>query len=180
MDFVTVLLIAAALGADAFSLSVGLGMGGITRRQILVMSTAVLLFHIAMPLAGVYAGELFGAFAGRTASIAGALVLLYLGIKMLYGALKNDELEGPNILLTNTAGIVFLSGSVSLDALSVGFSLGTQNLALGQAVLIMGPVAGLMTVAGFLLGQQVGGWIGEKAVILGGAILIFIGIKLLL
>lgn len=73
-----------------------------------------------------------------------------------------------------------MSGSVSLDALSVGFSLGTQNLALGQAVLIMGPVAGLMTMAGFLLGQQVGGWIGEKAVILGGAILIFIGIKLLL
>lgn len=178
MSLLTIILVAVALGADAFSLSIGLGMGGITRRQAFVMTVTVLLFHIFMPLVGVYAGGLVGNLLGRAASIAGALVLLYLGFKMLYGALKKDEPEGPNVLLANTMGIVFLAGSVSMDALSVGFTLGTQRAALGTAVFIIGIIAGIMTLAGLQFGQKVGNWVGEKAVMLGGVILVGIGVRL--
>ncbi len=178
MTLTTILLIAVALGTDAFSLCIGLGMGGVTPKQIAIMTGTVLLFHIGMPLLGVYAGEIFGSVVGHVASYAGALVLLYLGIKMIYGSLKKNVEEGPNVLLTNTVGVVFLAGSVSMDALSVGFTLGTQHVALGQAALIIGLIAGLMTLGGLLLGQKVGGWIGEKAVIIGGLILLVIGVRL--
>lgn len=178
MSLLTIILVAIALGADAFSLSIGLGMGGITKGQIYIMSATVLVFHIVMPVVGVYAGGLVGTLVGRAASIAGALVLLYLGFKMLYGAFKQEEQEGPNVLLANTMGIIFLAGSVSMDALSVGFSLGTQRSSLGMAPLIIGVVAGMMTLTGLLFGQRVGNWVGEKAVILGGVILVGIGIRL--
>ena len=72
-----------------------------------------------------------------------------------------------------------LAGSVSMDALSVGFSLGTFKANLGTTVLVMGIVSGVMTAAGFLFGRQLGSWLGTKAQALGGVVLLIIGVRLL-
>ncbi|MFZ5641331.1 MAG: manganese efflux pump MntP family protein [Bacillota bacterium] len=179
MDITTIIAIAVALGTDAFSMCVGLGMAGVTRLQVIVVTLAVMGFHIVMPLTGYYAGDIFGHLLGRAANIIGALVLVYLGIRMIRGALRNESCQTTEIITANRTGLLMLAGSVSLDALSVGFTLGTQRVALGTAALVMGLVAGAMTLAGLAVGQRVGGLVGEKAVFIGGAVLIVIGIKLL-
>lgn len=180
MTAFTLLMLAIALGADAFSLSVGIGMARITYRQIAIISLTVLVFHIFMPITGFFAGEVLGSLVGRAANIIGALVLIFLGSKMLKEAFQNKEENegGPNILVMNTWGLIVLAGSVSLDALSVGFTLGTQQVNLFQAALVIGIVAGLMTASGLLFGRQIGKWLGAKAEIIGGIILIGIGIKI--
>jgi len=73
-----------------------------------------------------------------------------------------------------------LAASVSLDALSVGFSLGTIRADIFMTVMIIGIIAGLMTGMGLVLGRIMGTRLGEKAELFGGLALLLIGIKLLL
>ena len=81
-------------------------------------------------------------------------------------------------MLLNSWGLLVLGASVSMDALSVGFTLGTRQVDLLLTALVIGVVAGVMTLAGLLLGRFVGRRTGEKAVLLGGVILVAIGIRL--
>lgn len=180
MGLYTVLALALALSADAFSFSLGLGMTGVTKRQIILLSLTVLAFHIIMPLTGYYIGGVFGAFLGKAATILGALILIFLGVRMIWESLSKREENFSRFVLTSSYGIVLMGVTVSLDALSVGFTLGTQKVALGTAAAIIGVVAGVMTFVGLGFGQKVGEWIGNRAVIIGGLILIYIGVSLFL
>lgn len=179
MSLPTILLLAVALGTDAFSMCLGIGMTGVRRSQIFLISITILLFHIAMPLIGWYAGHLAGSLVGRAAGIAGALVLMYLGGRMLWDVHKCDR-EAPKVALVNTWGLLLLAASVSMDALSVGFTLGTVKANLILVAMVFGVVAGLMTFAGLLLGHVLGRWAGEKAQLAGGLILLGIGVKLII
>jgi putative Mn2+ efflux pump MntP len=84
------------------------------------------------------------------------------------------------VVLVNTGGLLVLAASVSMDALSVGFTLGTVKASLIMVALVCGVVAGLMTFAGLLLGRGLGRWAGEKAQLAGGLILLGIGVKLII
>lgn len=178
MNLTTLLLLALALGTDAFSLSIGIGMSGITIKQSVLMSATILVFHIFMPLTGYIAGEVFGTLMGKVATVIGACILIYLGLKMVIDLLKDKKEKNTAFIVANFWGLFLLAGSVSMDALSVGFSLGTRKVALGLAVLIFGVVAGLMTFTGLEFGKKIGNWIGEKSTLLGGFILVAIGVKL--
>lgn len=152
-------------------------MAGVKRRQIAIISLTVLAFHVFMPLIGWYAGGFLGAKLGRAAAIAGAALLVYLGGKMIVDVFRAGE-DGPKFVITNTGGLLLLSASVSLDALSVGFTLGTQQVSMFLAAGVIGIVAGIMTLAGLTLGKYIGSWIGDKAQLVGGVILAGIGIRL--
>lgn len=178
MTLFTLFLLAVALGTDAFSMCLGLGMVGVNTRQIVAVSLTVLAFHVLMPLVGWFVGDLAGTLLGRAASIAGALVLIYLGARMLYSAWKGDGEVEHRDALVSTGGLLFLAASVSMDALSVGFSLGTQRVDLPLTVGVIGVVAGLMTCTGLVLGRFIGARFGERAVGVGGALLVGIGVKL--
>lgn len=178
MSLYTIIAMAFALSADAFSFSIGLGMSGVTRRQILYLSLTVLVFHIIMPLIGYYVGGFFGSFLGRYAGMAGALVLIFLGGRMVWAGLAGHEEKGSGQILATTYGIVAIATTVSLDALSVGITLGTQKASMGIAAGIIGLVAGIMTFCGLSFGQKLGEWIGNRATLFGCAILILIGIRL--
>jgi putative Mn2+ efflux pump MntP len=177
LSLATLILLAAALGTDAMSLCIGLGMSGVQKRQIWLLTITIAIFHISMPIIGYFIGELVGSYVDRVAAIVGALILLYLGIRMIRNGLTGDGGE-QKILLANTGGLVLLSGSVSMDALSVGFTLGTLEVNLIQAALVMGVVAGIMTNIGLNFGRFVGNKLGDKAQVLGGLVLIGIGIRL--
>jgi len=180
LELFTLLVLAVALGTDAFSMCLALGLAGVTYRQILVVSFTVLIFHIVMPLLGWYAGEFAGALAGRAASIAGALLLVYLGGKMILSVLKGGNALNPKVMLVNTLGLFLLAASVSMDALSVGFSLGTRQVNLPLTAGVIGAVAGVMTAAGLFLGRFVGARVGKRAVLVGGILLIGIGMHMAL
>ena len=193
MDFLTILIIAIALGTDAFAMAIGIGACNIRYRQIIIISLVVLVFHVVMPLIGLYLGALVGSVIGNLAGIIGALLLALIGILMLREGIKGGDGDGIPMLLKPLVnrdggklrvtvgfwGSIVLAASVSLDALTVGFGLGTLNFNLTLTVLTIGLVAGIMTALGFLLGKKVGDWLGDKAQIIGGVTLIGIGIKML-
>lgn len=54
---ITIMIMAVALGMDAFSLGIGIGMKGIRLLHVLRLSLLISLFHILMPLIGFYTGQ---------------------------------------------------------------------------------------------------------------------------
>ena len=193
MNLAWVVAVAIALGADAFSLSLAIGLAGIRKSMILHFSLVVAVFHVVMPLGGMMSGQALGSILGRYASGIGALVLIGLGGRMIYKVYRPTIEHFPfgearsalfqNNLSTNISlsgfGIYLLAVSVSLDALSVGFSLGTLRADLFITVIIIGVIAGLMTGIGLVLGRVMGTRLGDKAELLGGLALLLIGVKLL-
>ncbi|MHB1125875.1 MAG: manganese efflux pump MntP [Bacillota bacterium] len=197
MNIITVLAVAVALGTDAFSMAFGIGMGGIKTKRLLTISGVVSIFHVVMPLIGLTLGAVLGKALGQMATALGALVLLFIGLQMIWGSLKPERLalsfvaarreipmlkaKSPHAAGDGSLwGIITLAGGVSLDALSVGFGLGTLQTNLLLTVSIFGLVAGLMTASGFLFGRHLGAWIGGRAKALGGLILVIIAIRLFL
>jgi len=185
MNYVSVLLVSIALGIDAFSVAIGIGLAGIKRKDFILVSLVVTAFHIFMPLVGLSLGSYLGQIAGPMASTIGALVLLAIGGSTIWGSLRglrDGEGHGPEkrlVDITNPISLVLMAASVSLDALTVGFGLGTLQVHLLLTVLTMGVVAGAMTAGGLQFGKRLNSTFGEKAEIFGGIILILLGIKFL-
>jgi len=193
LNLVWIVAVAIALGADAFSLSLAIGFSGIRKSMMLRLSLVVAAFHVVMPLVGMMLGQALGTIVGRYASGIGALVLIGLGARMIYKVYRPTVQHFPfwearnaffkNKSSTNSSlngfGIYLLAASVSLDALSVGFSLGTLRTDILITVMSIGVIAGLMTGLGLVLGRLIGPWLGAKAELVGGVALLLIGIKLL-
>ncbi|MDP4158792.1 MAG: manganese efflux pump, partial [Bacillota bacterium] len=181
MNIGWVIAVAIALGADAFSLSLAIGLAGIRKSVMLRLSLVVAVFHVIMPLGGLMLGQALGSILGGFASGIGALVLIGLGGRILYKVYRppieqfpfseaRNALSNKNISPSGSLkgwGMYMLAASVSLDALSVGFSLGTIKADVFLTVIIMGLVAGLMTGMGLILGRIMGTWLGDKAELFG-------------
>ncbi|EHQ92276.1 manganese efflux pump MntP family protein [Desulfosporosinus youngiae] len=193
MNLAWVVAVATALGADAFSLALAIGLAGIRKSMMVRLSLVVAVFHVFMPLGGMLLGQALGTILGQFASLIGALVLIVLGGRMLYKVYRpttesfsfreaREALFHKNVSNNpslNGYGIYILAASVSLDALSVGFTLGTIRADMVMTVMIMGLIAGLMTGMGLILGRVMGTRLGDKAELLGGLALVLIGVKLL-
>ena len=183
MNLFFVLPIALALAMDAFAVSVGLGVSqkGLSWNQVFRLAFCFGLFQFLMPLIGWLAGQTVIESIKAVDHWVAFGLLLMVGGKMISesfrGQDKNNKLKGDQ-----TRGLVLLMLSVatSIDALAVGLSF----TALGQAVfypsVVFGVVAFLMAVAGAKIGPLFGQFAGRWAEFLGGAVLIFIGVKILL
>ncbi|WP_088227183.1 manganese efflux pump MntP family protein [Desulfosporosinus sp. FKB] len=193
MNLAWIVAVAIALGTDAFSLSLAIGLSGIRKGLMLKFILVVAAFHVLMPLGGMVLGQALGAILGQLASWIGALILIGLGGHIFYKVYhptteRFSFAEAKTALLQKKLfmdisykgwGLYVLAASVSLDALSVGFSLGTFGFNILISVIAMGFIAGLMTGMGLLLGRVIGTRLGDKAELLGGVALFLIGLKLL-
>lgn len=173
-----VLLMAAALGMDAFSLGIGIGLKGVRLLDVLKLSTVIALFHILMPLAGMVTGQYVSSLLGGVATSAAGALLLLLGGHMMYSALRGDQTA--SIDHRTGWGLLIFSLSVSIDSFSVGVSLGMFAGHLLFTVLMFGLFGGLMSVLGLLLGRKVGRSLGGYGEAFGGVILFAFGLLFLL
>ncbi|WP_239565351.1 manganese efflux pump MntP family protein [Brevibacillus fulvus] len=171
-------MIAFAISMDAFSLGIGVGMVGIRLREIIKVSVTIGLFHVGMPLAGIVIGIYLTDMIGDIAVIVGGIILMFIGLHMLWNGFF--RVEEKSIMQTKGLGLFMFAFSVSLDALSVGFSFGLIEVNKLLAVAMFGIMGGLMTGFGLLLGRTVGGWLGEYSEVLGGLILFAFGLKFML
>lgn len=189
----TIVLVAIVLGMDAFSLSLGMGLQGVTRKYEAKFIAIVAFLHVIMPLIGLSLGLAIGKILGVWAAWIGALILAYIGIDFLRTGYKEIKptthsfKEGQEILKAEQRTmaddwwtLILLGVSVSMDALTVGFSLGALKMPIAITVVIMGFIAGTMTLLGFVGGRIFSRVVGSYAQIIGGIILLILAIKLVL
>jgi manganese efflux pump family protein len=175
-EFMTLLLMAIALGMDAFSVGLGMGMIKLRLRQIFYIGVTIGIFHIVMPLGGMVIGKVLSQEFGSIATLIGGLLLVMRGLQMMFSSFKNEE--GPMISPVG-AGLFIFALSVSLDSFSVGLSLGIYGARTMLTILLFGAVSMLLTWMGLIFGRKLQGWLGSYSEALGGSIVLGFGIKLL-
>lgn len=174
------LLMAAALGTDAMTLAIGIGLRGVSWREGLKASLVIGLFHVIMPLIGSWAGGYLSRVAGEIARATGAGIVAVIGIRMIWGCLKTgDEGREFQIKLSGLP-LLLLALSVSMDALSVGLGLGALGYNIYLTAMLFGVFGAGMTAAGLFMGNKMGTFLGKYGEAVGGGVLIIIAIKMFL
>lgn len=174
----TIFAMAIALGMDAFSLGIGIGLRGVRFFYILKIGVVVAVFHFFMPLMGLFTGQYMSVLLGDIALAAGGILLILLGAHMIFSAVKGDGTHP--LEYTSMFSLLLFSLMVSIDSFSVGISLGLFSTDILLTVLIFGLFGGLMSMFGLLLGNKAAAGLGEYGEVIGGAILLAFGVKFLL
>ena len=181
MSFLEILLIAIALGCDAFSVALCLAAGGDHKFwQTLRLVISFGFFQFLMPIIGVFIGSSVVSFIQPAAKWIAALMLLAIAIHMIKNGLHDEQVCKPVLKdRTKSWSLLMLSIGTSLDALAVGLSFSLLNISYLMPCIIIGITAAIMTFIGILLGKGLCSVIGEKAEIFGGVILLLIAIKVI-
>lgn len=185
MSFWETIMLAIALGTDAFSVAIVCGIQQFSHKNILKISVIIAVFHIIMPVLGAYGGhiiqDLLIYFFGLNRSIdhilslVGSGLLMIIGFYMVIEKWLNREEELCNFNIKGW-GMFVLAFSVSIDSLSVGISLGMLGHISTIITLIIGLTAGIMMASGLYFGSKLGHFIGEEAQVFGGLGLIALGL----
>ena len=176
-ELFTLMLMAFALGMDAFSLGLGMGMFQIRYRQIFYIGLTIGFFHVWMPLVGMLAGHFLSDTFGTITKYIGGILIIVLGIQMIFSSFKKEE---RTLIKPEGWGLLLFAFSVSLDSFSVGLSLGIFGARAAAVVVCFGIAATILTWAGLIIGRKAQGLLGTYSEVLGGSILFAFGIKLLL
>jgi putative Mn2+ efflux pump MntP len=181
MDAITLLGLALALAMDAFAVALGTGatLNRLTGRQLFRLSFHFGLFQALMPVIGWLAGQTVIQWVSAWDHWIAFGLLALIGGRMIFEACSDEE-RADNHDPTRGASLVMLSIATSIDALAVGFSLSVIGVSIWMPALVIGLVAGALTVIGMLLGGRVAERWGSRVEIFGGLVLIAIGTKILI
>ena len=189
LDLLNVLLIAVGLSMDAFAVSVckGLAMRRISLRNAGVVGAWFGAFQGIMPLAGYFLGIQFERYVNAIAPWVAFALLSLIGANMLREAFSGEE-ETETATL-HPREMLMLAVATSIDALAVGITYAMVPVAILAAsqtanTLLACALTAATTCAISLSGVAIGGAFGarykRRAEVVGGAILILIGVKILL
>jgi putative Mn2+ efflux pump MntP len=180
MDILTLVLIAIALGIDAFavSLSAGAYLVRADARQTFRLSFHFGLFQSLMPILGWLAGSELAQMIQAVDHWVAFGLLALIGGKMIWESFRLSEKLKKDV--TRGWSLVVLSVATSIDALAVGFSLSLIGNRIVVPAVLIGFVAGLMSLVGVRLGERVSGLFGRRVEFVGGFVLILIGVRIVL
>lgn len=183
--FFNSVLLGVGLAMDAFSVSLANGLRENTMKTPRMCGIAGVYagFQFLMPMIGWICVhtivQIFQAFEKCIPWIA-LILLLYIGGKMLIESIRGEEDDDDEEIKKLGIGTLMVQGiATSIDALSVGFTIADYGVVMALvSTLIIGLVTFVICFAGLNIGKTFGTKFADKAGILGGVILIFIGIEI--
>ncbi|RIV20274.1 hypothetical protein D2Q93_11610 [Alicyclobacillaceae bacterium I2511] len=184
-DLIEIFIMSVALGMDGFSLAVAIGLRGIRRTDALHLVLVIGFFHVFLTLVGINVGRMAQGVLGHLAQWLGAFILFGLGLHMLYatffpGSDEDDDASAALLAVASPWAMSLFAAGVSLDALSIGFSLGLRSSVYGLvAAASFGVFSALLCGLGLLLGRRVGQVAGIYGELAGALILLGFGIHFL-
>lgn len=167
-----------AADASAVSMANGLEEANMKKSKMLFMAFMFGFFQAGMPLIGYFVGHAFIDYIEPFIPWIALILLGFLGIKMIIDGLKpkDDEEE----LKKLTFRTIFVQAiATSIDALSVGLTF--SNYSILEAIiccLIIAVVTFILSFICIIIGKKFGTKFENKAVIVGGIILIIIGLEI--
>lgn len=177
-------LLGVGLAMDAFSVSManGLNEPAMKRKKMCGIAGAFAFFQALMPMTGWICVhtvvQYFNAFQKFIPWIA-LILLLYIGGKMLIDGIKNKEEDEAEDAGVGFKALLVQGVATSIDALSVGFTIADYGFVMALVcAIIIAAVTFVICMAGLIIGKKFGTKLANKATILGGVILIFIGIEI--
>jgi len=183
MNGIELFLIAVGLSMDAFAVSIctGLCLKKYHLKKSLIVGLYFGGFQGIMPLIGYFFAS---QFADKMMAIDHWIAFVLLGIiggKMLQeGLQKEEKYECKTEPTLGLKEMIPLAIATSIDALAVGVSFAFLKVDIVAASSFIALVTAVFSMIGVKIGNVFGVKLKQKAEIVGGGILIFIGIKILL
>ncbi len=181
MEIIILIFIAFALAMDAFAVSIAYG-AVITEPNFgngFRIAGAFGGFQALMPIFGWFLGKSFFIYISGYDHWIAFFILILVGGRMIYEALRSTELKGWFDHL-RLGVLISLSIATSIDALVTGVSFSLLNISIVRAIIIIGLITFFLSLTGVYTGRWLGrrfkNWIKGLA----GVMLIMIGIRVLI
>lgn len=132
-----------------------------------------------MPIIGYFLGSLFIGYLSPYDGILSFALLLIIGIKMIVDACKNQQCSTANFSIPS---ILVQGVATSIDALAVGVTLLSMKVIIWISAPVIAIVTFSLSLLALLCGEKLVGLFKGRAYIaqiIGGAVLILIGVKIL-
>lgn len=172
------------LSMDAFAVSVskGLGMTKVNKKQTLLIGLFFGGFQALMPAIGWFLGIGFEKYITSIDHWIAFILLGFIGAKMIWESVRDEDDEGetPKDKGISIKELFLLAIATSIDALAVGISFAFLNYPIAWVTAIIGITTFVISVAGVYIGNFFGNRFKKGAEIAGGIILILLGVKILL
>jgi putative Mn2+ efflux pump MntP len=188
MSLGEIVLIAVGLAMDAFAVSITLGLSTKkpTLAEILIPGVYFGFFQALMPAIGYVAGVYFVGEIEKLDHWIAFVLLGFIGGKMIKDSFsKEREEKRPDEEKTDKTRYGFikmlvLAVATSIDALAVGITFAFFKVNVYTAMCITGITTFFISMCGVIIGSVSGARFRSKAELLGGAVLVAIGIKILI
>lgn len=204
MSIGELVLLGVALAMDAFAVTISntFCYKGASRARFLLLPLSFGVFQGLMPLLGFFLGGLIGTFIETYSGIITLIILGFIGGSMIKEGVEalregatdeerctadgcavsfNSESNGASAASSaaqlTLAVILMQSVATSIDAFAVGVSLRAVNVDIVLAAGIITVTTFFCCLAALALGKRFGNVLGDRAQIVGGAVLVIIGLK---
>lgn len=171
MQIVLVLLMAISLSMDAFSLSIAYGTLGLSKKNNLLLSIIVGIYHFFMPLIGLTIGSIILRHIKIDPDIIVFIVLFLIGIEMIIESFKEKE----NLKHLNILEMLVFGFAVSIDSFSVGIGLNAIKIQPIICFFLFSFISFIFTFLGLSIGRKINKIVGKISPIIGGITLIILG-----
>lgn len=180
MQFIEILIIAFALAFDSFAVSFAASTSQLIKdkRSAFRLAFHLGLFQFLMPILGWALGLTIEPILATYDHWIAFMLLVVVGIRMIRSVNNSDlnERNDPSRGVT----LVVLAIATSIDAMAVGLSMAMLGIAIWYPSIVIGVVTAGMSVLAIVGGSRVGGWMGKRAQIAGGIVLILIGVRIVI
>ena len=182
MDFITLILLALALSADAFAVAVtdGICSSKVTKKDAFITALTFGVFQALMPVLGFALGHTFSEFVYRYQHWIALILLGAIGINMISEAIvdwKNPDNTCPTNVFS-AKNLIMQGIATSIDALAAGISLAVLKINIFSSASLIGLITFFCCLFGVYIGKKFGSLLGLRARLIGGCILLLIGLKI--
>ncbi len=184
MSIIELLLLALGLSMDAVAVSIckGLSMNRMSMKNTVIVGLWFGGFQALMPLVGYLLGTQFAEYIETLSHWIAFILLAAIGLNMIREAVtkKHKSETDKNTDCSLSVKAMFLMAvATSIDALAVGVTFAFLEVAIIPAVLTIGIMTFVLSMAGVKVGNIFGAKYQSAAEITGGIILCALGIKIL-
>lgn len=182
LSFLELVVIACGLAMDAAAVSLAAAAAGFVQD---IRSAGRLAFHFGlfqflMPVLGWAAGMKFAASLSAVDHWIAFGLLSFVGGRMLREGCSSRQEESIASDPSRGLTLVLLSIATSIDALAVGLSLSMLEVSIWQPSAMIGIITALLAAIAMLIGRKASMRTGRRMEMIGGAVLVAIGMKILL
>ncbi|MBP3331625.1 MAG: manganese efflux pump [Tidjanibacter sp.] len=178
MDVTTLFILALGLAMDAFAVSICKGVSLRPLRPVHMLKSGLWFggFQALMPIIGYMLGVQFESAITAIDHWIAFVLLAIIGGNMIRAARSGSEHVDDSM---DVKTMFLLAVATSIDALAIGITFAVLNVNLLSAAVMIGAVTFVLSAIGIKAGSRFGMKYKSSAEMLGGCILIFIGVKVL-
>lgn len=184
MSFIELLLIAISLAMDAFAVSIsnGLILPNVKKRDGVTFGLYFGIFQFFMPIIGYFLGSKLTKYVQQFDHWIAFILLAIIGLNMIKESFSEDEDNSPKEHeILNFKNMTMLAIATSIDALAVGVTFAfIGNMDILFACSVIGIVAFILSYFGLMIGKKIGTYFKTYAERIGGLVLLGMGIKILI